>query len=61
MQLKVYNILPEFQAFRLFKFSKVNGINLGFSESEYGAGTGEKLRKHVINAASCKETSQHRN
>ena len=35
-------------AFELFKFSEVNGINPGFSESEYGAGFGEKLRKQVI-------------
>ncbi len=38
-------------AFRLFKFSEVNGINLGFSQSGYGAGFGEKLRKQVINDA----------
>ena len=38
-------------AFKLFKFSEVNGINLYFSESEYGVGFGEKLRKQVINDA----------
>lgn len=38
-------------AFELFKFSEVNGINPGFSESEYGAGFGEKLRKQVIRDA----------
>ncbi len=38
-------------ALRLFKFSEVNGINLGFSESEHGAGFGEKLRKQVISDA----------
>ena len=36
-------------AIKLFKFSEVNGINLGFSESEHGAGFGEKLRKQVCN------------
>lgn len=38
-------------AIKLFKFSEVNGINLGFSESEHGAGFGEKLRKQVISDA----------
>ena len=38
-------------AIKLFKFSEVNGINLGFSESEHGAGFGEKLRKYVISDA----------
>ena len=35
-------------AFKLFTFSEVNGINLGFSEIEHGAGFGEKFRKQVI-------------
>lgn len=30
-------------AIKLFKFSEVNGINLGFSESEHGAGFGENI------------------
>ena len=30
-------------AFKLFMFSEVNGINLGFSESEHGAGFGEQV------------------
>ncbi len=38
-------------AIKLFKFSEVNGINLGFSESEHGAEFGEKLRKQVISDA----------
>lgn len=38
-------------AIKLFKFSEVNGINLGFSESEHGVGFGEKLRKQVISDA----------
>lgn len=38
-------------ALNLFKFSEVNGINLGFSESKYGSGFGEKLRKQVIDDA----------
>ena len=33
-------------AFKKFKFSEVNGINLGFSESKYGAGFGSQLRKY---------------
>ena len=39
------------EAFRLFNFSEVNGINLGFSECTHGAGFGEKLRRQVINDA----------
>lgn len=38
-------------AIKLFKFSEVNGINLGFSESEHGAEFGEKLKKQVISDA----------
>lgn len=38
-------------ALKLFDFSEVNGINLGYSESMYGSGFGEKLRKQVINDA----------
>ena len=39
------------EALRLFDFSEVNGINLGFSESKYGAGFGIGLRKQVIGDA----------
>jgi hypothetical protein len=38
-------------AFRLFDFSEVNGINLGYSESKYGSGFGKKLRNQVMNDA----------
>lgn len=38
-------------ALKLFDFSEVNGINLGYSESMYGSGFGEKLRKQVIDDA----------
>lgn len=38
-------------AIKLFKFSEINGIHLGFSENEHGAGFGEKLRKQVISDA----------
>ena len=38
-------------AIKLSKFSEVNGINPGFSESGHGAGFGEKLRKQVISDA----------
>ena len=38
-------------AYKLFDFSEVNGINLGFSESKYGAGFGEGLRKQIISDA----------
>jgi hypothetical protein len=39
------------EALHLFDFSEVNGINLGFSESKYGAGFGVGLRKQVIGDA----------
>lgn len=35
-------------AYKLFDFSEVNGINLGFSESKFGAGFGKELRKRII-------------
>ena len=35
-------------AFAKFEFSEVNGINLGFSESERGSGMGAMLRKQVL-------------
>lgn len=35
-------------AFAKFDFSEVNGINLGFSESERGSGMGVMLRKQVL-------------
>lgn len=35
-------------AYNLFDFSEVNGINLGFAESKYGAGFGKVLRKRII-------------
>lgn len=38
-------------AVKRFKFSEVNGINLGFSESRYGAGLGKQLREQVISDA----------
>jgi len=38
-------------ALKRFNFSEVNGINLGFSESQYGAGFGSQLRKQVIDDA----------
>ena len=36
-------------ALKRFKPLEINGINLGFSESKYGAAFGEKLRRQVIN------------
>jgi hypothetical protein len=44
---KLYNT-----AFKKFKFSEVNGINLGFSKSKHGSGWGETLRIQVLNDAS---------
>jgi hypothetical protein len=38
-------------ALKLFDFSEVNGINLGYSESKYGSGFGDKLRVQVIDDA----------
>ena len=38
-------------AVKCFDFSEVNGINLGFSESRYGAGFGKQLREQVISDA----------
>lgn len=38
-------------ALKQFKFSEVNGINLGYSESQYGSGFGPLLRKQVIDDA----------
>lgn len=38
-------------ALNRFKFSEVNGINLGFSQSGYGAGFGPQLREQVIHDA----------
>lgn len=35
-------------AYRMFNFSEVNGINLGFSASKYGAGFGKKLREKIV-------------
>lgn len=37
------------EALRKFDFSELNGINLGFPESLYGAGFGRGLRSQVIN------------
>lgn len=39
------------QALRKFAFSEVNGINLGFSETRYGAAFGDGLRKATISDA----------
>ena len=39
------------EALRRFTFSEVNGINLGFSETRYGAAFGERLRKSTISDA----------
>ena len=39
------------EALKRFKFPEVGGINLGFSESERGAGFGAKLRKKIIQDA----------
>ena len=39
------------EALRRFDFSELNGINLGFSESLYGAGFGQGLRSQVISDA----------
>lgn len=38
-------------ALKTFRFSEVNGINLGYSESRYGSGFGPRLRKQVIDDA----------
>lgn len=38
-------------ALKQFDFSEVNGINLGYSESRYGSGFGDKLRVQVIDDA----------
>ena len=38
-------------AYNRFNFSEVNGINLGFSDGEHGAGFGQKLRKQIIKDA----------
>lgn len=35
-------------AYKMFDFSEVNGINLGFAESKHGAGFGKKLREQII-------------
>ena len=37
-------------AIKLFKFSEVNGINIGVSESEHGAGFGENYLFSIINS-----------
>ena len=39
------------EALRKFAFSEVNGINLGFSETRYGAAFGDVLRKATISDA----------
>lgn len=39
------------EALKRFTFSEVNGINLGFSETRYGAAFGERLRKSTISDA----------
>ena len=39
------------EALRKFNFSEVNGINLGFSETQYGAAFGEVLRNATISDA----------
>lgn len=39
------------EALRKFAFSEVNGINLGFSETQYGSAFGEGLRKATISDA----------
>ena len=38
-------------ALKMFKFSEINGINLGFSESKHGAGFGLRLSEQVIEDA----------
>lgn len=38
-------------AYSKFNFPEVNGINLGFSDGEHGAGFGVKLRKQIIKDA----------
>lgn len=38
-------------ALKLFDFSEVNGINLGYSESNYGLGFGKRLRVQVMKDA----------
>lgn len=38
-------------AFKRFKPLEINGINLGFSKSKYGAAFGKKLREQVISDA----------
>lgn len=38
-------------ALKMFDFPEVNGINLGFSRSTYGAGFGKELRKQIIKDA----------
>ncbi len=39
------------EALRFFNFSEINGINLGFSETQYGAAFGERLRQAVVSDA----------
>lgn len=39
------------KALSLFRFSEVNGINLGFSESSSGNGFGQTLTEQVVNNA----------
>lgn len=39
------------QAFKLFDFPEVNGINLGFSSGTHGAGFGPQLREKIIKDA----------
>lgn len=39
------------EALRMFNFSEVNGINLGYAKGTVGAGFGEKIGKQVINTA----------
>lgn len=39
------------EALKKFSFSEINGINLGFSESRYGAAFGEVLKKATISDA----------
>lgn len=38
-------------AYKKFDFAEVNGINLGFSETQYGSGFGPTLRKQVVSDA----------
>lgn len=39
------------EALRLFSFSEVNGINLGYAKGTVGAGFGNRIGKQVINTA----------